>query len=329
MVLQDVEDATVPRTDRTPSSAEHLVSTVVKAPSLIQPSITEPAAPLNVQLPMESTSIDSEQQPKQPTSMTTAQYEEVLERLRSNYEAVELKQQEDSHEYLERIDALEAKLHYLTNEALGVAKSGKGEASTGSWEEKLAARDERIALLLEEGQKLSQSELKHTTTIRKLRAKSVEDEMSISQHKNAAENFERLLQEEQERLKRLDVYEKEELERVRILHDREMELRNVKAENASRSSVIETLQRELIQARNSCDTIEVQKYKALYEAEREVTSKLRDELANVKLEADALHDRLRAELQVSSETAEREKQTAKKKEQDLRNELSVGVNIAC
>lgn len=320
------EDTTVPRTDRTSSSAEHLVSTVVKAPSLIQPSITQLAASsLNTQLPVESTSIDCEQQPKQPTSMTATQYEEVFGRLRSKYEAVELKQQEESHEYLERIDALEAKLQYLTNEALEVAKSGKGEVSTGSWEEKLAARDETIALLLEEGQKLSQSELKHTTTIRKLCAKSVEDEKSISQYKNAAENFETLLRKEQERVKRLDVYEKAELERVQILRDREVELRKVKAEHASRSSVIETLQHELVQARNSCDTIEVQKYKALYEAEKEVTSKLRDELANVKLEADALHDRLRVELRVSSEKVEREKQTAKRKEQELRNELSVSV----
>ncbi|KAI5462977.1 TATA element modulatory factor 1 TATA binding-domain-containing protein [Mariannaea sp. PMI_226] len=94
---------------------------------------------------------------------------------------------EEIQEYVERIDALQAKLQYLSKNALEAAKQDKASASKGSVEQKLAEKDEKIALLMEEGQKLSSNEGKFRTTIRKLRAQLADNEKQVEELKKSKE----------------------------------------------------------------------------------------------------------------------------------------------
>lgn len=88
---------------------------------------------------------------------------------------------EDVQVYLERIEALQAKVQYLVTEATSRAKAAKSETKPVSNEHKLAVKDEKVALLIEEGQVLAQKEMKHLTLIKKLRLKSAEDEQQLKE----------------------------------------------------------------------------------------------------------------------------------------------------
>lgn len=140
--------------------------------------------------------------------------EKIIERLRSDNEAAELRRQQETHEYLERIDALQAKLQYLTRETAEIAKRAASEATPGSFDQKLAKKDEQIALLIEEGQKLSQTELKHMSIIKKLRMKGNEDEASVAEAKKMAEKHQKMAREAAEKARRAEAAEKLASERV-------------------------------------------------------------------------------------------------------------------
>ena len=61
----------------------------------------------------------------------------------------------------------------------------------GSTEAKIASKDEQIALLMQEGEALSKTELRHLQTIKKLRAKAAEDEKASNDIRKKLERAER------------------------------------------------------------------------------------------------------------------------------------------
>jgi TATA element modulatory factor len=85
------------------------------------------------------------------------------------HRAAEQRWQEEMHDYIERIDALQSKLKYLANEAVESAKKAAASVEPGSMQKQLFEKEERIALLLEEGRRLSKTELDNRTIIKKLR----------------------------------------------------------------------------------------------------------------------------------------------------------------
>lgn len=88
---------------------------------------------------------------------------------------------EEIQEYIEQIDSLQAKLQYLSKNAVDIAKQAANSAAAGSAERKLAEKDEKIALLMGEGQKLSTSEQKFRITVRKLRSQIAENEKQANE----------------------------------------------------------------------------------------------------------------------------------------------------
>ena len=54
-------------------------------------------------------------------------------------------QEDDVHQYLEHIDALHSKLKYLTQDAAATARRVVEETEDGSFDQRLAEKDERIA----------------------------------------------------------------------------------------------------------------------------------------------------------------------------------------
>ena len=71
--------------------------------------------------------------------------------MREEHAAAEKQRQEEMHTFLEKIDALQAKLQYLAKETVAAAKEANSATAT-SEEKRLAEKDERIALLMEEGE---------------------------------------------------------------------------------------------------------------------------------------------------------------------------------
>ena len=258
-----------------------------------------------------------------PISKTPEEYEKTIEQMRSDYEAAELRRQEETHVYLERIDALQSKLQYLTKEATEFAKNALSESPSGSAEHKMAVKDEKIALLIEEGQKLSQTELKHMSIIKKLRAKSSEDDKVIADLKRTTEKHEKSAREALERAKRAESAEKRALERLKSLGRIEKDLENAIGERDAKESLVQDLQIQLSQATSAAKEAEVKaNAEALAEEKRHVAD-LTDELWSIKTEKELAQKQHQNELRELKEKAEREKERARVAEIERQGEQSI------
>lgn len=251
------------------------------------------------------------------------EYEKVIVQMRSDHEAAELRRQEEMHTYLEQIDAMQSKLQYLTKEAAEIARSASAEAKPGSVEHKLAAKDEKIALLIEEGQKLSQAELKHMSLIKRLRAKGNEDDRSVADCKQTMDKYERAAREAQERAKRAETAEKRASERMKSLSKIDKDLEMAKAERDAKDALIQDLQIQLSQATSAAKEAEVKANAEALDSEKRRAANLADELSTTKKEKDSAEKQHQSELRELREKAEREKERARIAEIDRQGEQNM------
>ena len=256
-------------------------------------------------------------------SRTTEQYENTIDQLRSDYEAAELRRQEETHDFLERIDALQSKLQYLTKEVAEAAKRTSSSAELGSDDQKLAARDEKIALLIEEGQKLSQTELKHMSIIKKLRAKSMEDDKALDESKRLAEKHAKATREAQERAKRAEAAERRAMERIKPLPKLEKDLESIKLERDANVVVIETLQKQLSKALTAAQEAEGKGHAEALEVEKKHAADLADELSRLKLEKKMTERGYQSEIRELRQKAERDKERARVAEIERQGEQNI------
>ena len=257
------------------------------------------------------------------TSATRSSPEEqdkTIQQLRAENEAAELRRQQEVHEYLERIDALQAKLQYLTKETAEIAKRAASEAAPGSTDQKLAKKDEQIALLIEEGQKLSQTELKHMSIIKKLRAKASEDEASVAESRTACEKHQRSAREAGEKARKAESAEKLAAERIKLLPRLEKDLENVKAERDSNDTLVRDLQIQLSEATAAAKEAEEKATAEKLERERLRSSDLADELSNLRVEKELAEKGFQNDLRELREKAEREKERQRVAEIERRAE---------
>ncbi|KAL9126177.1 MAG: hypothetical protein Q9217_004739 [Psora testacea] len=251
------------------------------------------------------------------------EYEKTIEQLWADNEAAELKRQEETHQYLERIDALQAKLQHLTKEATVIAKNASLEAKEGSPEQKLAAKDERIALLIEEGQKLSQTELKHMTLIKKLRAKSTEDEKAAAEARRMSEKYERTAREAQERAKRAEAAERKAIEKVKALTRLEKDLDSCRADRDAKDILIRDLQMQLSEVTSAATKAEEKAQAEALDVEKRRAADLADELSIVKTEKDLAEREHQSALRELREKSEREKERARIAEIERQGERNI------
>ena len=249
--------------------------------------------------------------------------EDMITQMRSDYKTSELRRQEETHFYLERIDALESKLQYLAKEAADGARKASSEAGLGSMDQKLAAKDEKIALLMEEGQKLSQTELKHLNTIKKLRVKLIEDEKKLADVTKKLERSEKLAGDSHEKDKRAEAAEARATERLKTLPAMEKELEALKAERNHNVAIIEHLQGRITEATAMIEATDQRAQVELLEAERRLTTTLEDDISNAKIEKELSDERHRGEIRDLKEKLERERERAKVVELEMQGEQAV------
>lgn len=253
----------------------------------------------------------------------SSQYQETIEQMRSDYEAAELRRQQETHSYLERIDALQSKLQYLTKEATEIAKSARSEAEAGSTEEKLAAKDEKIALLMEEGHKLSQTELKHMGIIKRLRAKVTEDDKRVAELKRLSEKHEKAAREAQERARHAEEAGKRASEQARSLPRFVEDLEIMRADRDAQDALIQDLQAQLREATSAAKQVEGRARTEALEAERKRTANFADELSHLKSEKEVTERQLWSELRELREKSEREKERARIAEIERQGEQNI------
>ncbi|CAD6447625.1 3e64f891-d055-4e2e-8ecd-a095b720ce09 [Sclerotinia trifoliorum] len=255
-----------------------------------------------------------------PTSKTPAELEAALNQLQTDYETSELQRQEEIHGYIERIDALQAKLQYLAKEGLESASNAKNAAPSGSLERKLAEKEQQVILLMEEGQVLSKKELTHMTTIKKLRAKVLENNKEVAETKKKQEKAEKEAASLAERLKRAEGAEKSLNERNSVINRLRKELDAIKIERDTKDTIIANLKAQLEDDAAQEKQAEAKVANEALEAEKKRVAELEDDISNLKIEKQLVNDRAQIQIKELREKMDREAENARIAALEMKNE---------
>lgn len=251
------------------------------------------------------------------------EYDAMLSQMQSDYEVSEIRRQEETHSFMERIDALQSKLQYLTAEALGTARTALTTTPAGSLDRRLAEKDQQIALLMEEGEKLSNTDLKHMNTIKNLRCSILEDQKRSAGVKGRLEKAEQELQNVKKRARRAEDFEQGGFGSSKRLSSVEIENESLKAEMDSQREIAAGLSFQLAQAPPKASAAESAAQTEALKEERAISARLQDDLSKARIERELSEERLRSEIRCITKEAEREKERARATETELRREQSV------
>ena len=256
---------------------------------------------------------------------TLEAYRIQLAQMRSDYEMSESRRQDEVHAYSERVDALQAKLQFVSNEMAEAAKGKLATAPAGSLERKLAQQQEKIALLLEEGERLSGTELKHISTIKRLRAELRQEEKQMMEARQRAEKAENAVADLVQKVKRAEAAEKNANEKVKASSKQGRDLETLRAEHETNETLVATLRAQLNQVKSQANEEDRKLQTAVLEAERRLVSELRDDLSTTRIEKELLQGRHKSEIRGLKEKIEQEKERARAAEAELRREQTVSL----
>jgi TATA element modulatory factor len=248
------------------------------------------------------------------------EYDALLKRLQSDFETSELQRQEEVHDYIERIDALQSKLQYLAKESVEAARKASSSAPAGSLEKKLADKEQQVALLMEEGQSLSKNELTHMTTIKKLRARAQENNKEISEAKTKQEKAEKDTASVTERLKRAQASERQLGEKQKQVAQLQRDVESLKSERDSKDSTIADLRRQLEEAAIQEKDAENKLAHEALEAERRKAADLEDDLTNLSIEKSLVSDRAQSQIKELREKMDKDAERARIAELEMKTE---------
>ncbi|CAI7588557.1 unnamed protein product [Penicillium glandicola] len=246
-----------------------------------------------------------------------------IARLQAEHKYAESQWQEEMHGYIERIDALQSKLKYLAKDAAESAKNAAASATPGSVQKQLLEKDEKIALLLEEGQKLSKSEMDHRTVIKKLRQQLTENIKSQTEMKRKTDKLERDLVNSEARAKRAEAAEKRATESLSSQTRSTKDLEALTNERNALSQTVQEIKSQLSRAVSRAETAETKANSDALELERQRATELDEELCNLKIEHDIAEEKSKREITELKEKIEQEKERARMLEAELKGEQSV------
>lgn len=238
-------------------------------------------------------------------------------------EEARLRHQEEIHGYVERIDALEAKLQFLAREATESARKAVLAAPAESVEKKLAEKDQQIAQLMEEGKNLASTEQKHRTIMKKLRAKIAEDEKELGALKAAKAKSDREIETLRSRARRADELEKAHDDLQKRFDQAQRELSTLRPDVRSKDSTIAELRGQLQKATEQADAMTAKVNEQAREQDKRRIADLEEEVAALKVEKNLVADRAKAQASELRDKAERANERARALELELKAEVQV------
>jgi TATA element modulatory factor len=231
-------------------------------------------------------------------------------RLQSELEAEAARQdtQNELVEHLERIDALQNKLRDLSKVAERNAKEAATAASSGSVEKQLAERDEKIALLFQEGTVLQKSEMALRQTIKKLRNQVTTSEKGINDTKQRAETAERNLRMMEDRASRAESAAKRAEQSLASMAQSSGNLDAVTREKNALNATLAEIRAQLSRANARADAAEGRATAEQLQKERKKVSDLQDDINNAKVERELAEEKLNREIKDLRASLQREKE---------------------
>lgn len=272
---------------------------------------------------VESTPVDRQADTMQTTELELEGTDGTVAQLQAEHKAAESQWQEEMHGYIERIDALQSKLKYLAKDAAESAKQAAASAEPGSVEKQLREKDEKIALLLDEGQKLSKSEMDHRTALKKLRQQLVENSKTQTEAKKKTEALERDLFNAESRAQRAEAAEKRANDSLSSHTKVSRDIDAVVSERNALNETVQEMKAQLARAVARAETAESKAQSDALEQEKQRTSQLEEELSSARTERELSEEALNRENNTLKEKIEEEKGRARMLEAELKNEQSV------
>jgi TATA element modulatory factor len=248
---------------------------------------------------------------------------DILTTLRTELANAESRRLEESQQSTDRINALEQKLKLLSQTTLAHTREISADTTAGTWEKKLADREEKIALLLDEGEKLAKIELTLMTTIKTLRTKQKEDASALSSALSRAEKAEKQLVEVKAQLKKANEIEKKNTERLKAMYKIETANEALKRERDAAQVTIASLQSALEEAVTRADEAESKVQTEALEKERTTNVELQEKLDRLTTESSLAEDRYKSEIADLKGRLEKEQLSAKSMQIDLSTEINV------
>ncbi|KAF9889226.1 hypothetical protein FE257_007539 [Aspergillus nanangensis] len=258
-----------------------------------------------------------------PAKSVSNGQDQSITQLKAEHEAAEAHWQEETYMYIERIDALQSKLKYLAKEAAESAKKTAATAEPGSSEKQLREKDEKIALLLEEGHKLSKTEMEHRLAIKKLRQQLLDNSKAQTEDKKKSDRLETDLASAEARAKRAEAAEKRANDSLSSQTKTSRDLEAVTSERNALSQTIQEMKGQLTRAVARAEAAEAKAQSDALEKEKGRAIQLEEELTNTKIERDINEEKLRREASDLRDTIEQEKERARSLEAELKSEQSV------
>jgi hypothetical protein len=256
------------------------------------------------------------------TSKSATELEAEMSQMRTVYEQAEKQRQDEMHAHLERIDALQAKLQYLAKETVAAAKEANASAAAGSPEAKAAAKDEQIALLMQEGEKLSKNELRHMQTIKKLRAKTTEDEKSAAELRKRLDRVERSEADLKQKVRRAEAAERQANEKIKQIAIIEKQVDEMKEDRERAAELIRTLTTQLKTAEKKAEQAQKDANSKATEVDKNRVAELENELEDAQIERKLAEDRAKSEIRKVKDEADRQRERFGVRELEYKNEIA-------
>ncbi|KAL5397201.1 hypothetical protein PMIN03_002729 [Paraphaeosphaeria minitans] len=240
--------------------------------------------------------------------------------LQTTHDEMLREHREELNAHLERIDALQSKLAYLSQQLASSAKASDSETTPA--DKKLAEKDAQIAALMEEGQKLSKTEMKHMTTIKKMRAKALETDKDMTNLKQRLSKAERAVADQTDRAKRAEAAEQAAQDKLKVVARIEKDIELIRSEREEAGLTIAELRRQLSDALTRAEDAEKRVQTGALETEKRVTASLQEDIENLRIEKKIAEDRTKKDLQEARDEATRQQERANVAELELRGEIA-------
>ncbi|POR35406.1 Protein sgm1 [Tolypocladium paradoxum] len=234
---------------------------------------------------------------------------------------IKKRQQDEIQEYVERIDSLQSKLQYLSKSAADSARKAASSAPSGSLERKLAEKDEKIALLMEEGQKLSSTEQRFRSTIKKLRVQMTEHEKQVEELKKGRDKAVSDAESLRNRLNGAEGTEKRQEETRKATAALQKEIDALKKAKTQNDEAYRRLEQDMKARAEQAETASAEALSRALAAEREKQKELEDANAALRADKESLTDKARQENIEWREKLERAVERGRTVEDELRLEL--------
>ena len=243
--------------------------------------------------------------------------------LEKTLQETQAQHQEELHSHVEQVDALQAKLQYLAREASESARTAASSAAAGSLEKKLAEKDQQVAQLMEEGQKLAGNEQKHRSIIKKLRAQLSANEKDLNEQKIWRQKTEIELNHLRARSRDLDDLEKAGRDSRKLTDQLQRDLDKLRSDLSSKDTTISNLKRQLQEESNRSKAMAAKANDQVLETSQRRINELEENVATLKVEKDLVADRAKAQAAELQGKLDRASERTRAVELDLKGEIQV------